>query len=849
MVTRLGSPEEGSTFARRDISHVLLWLRYAPSSIRRQRHRPRVNMRLSCSVVPALVLFSTLGSAQESAHADRALLLVDPSDAESLYVANEYIAARGIPASQVLYMRPGATNYSEFVAVNAPGFQGVLENRGLRDRIDFVVVAPTSEFYVSAPGLVTDSCSPVNRFAIGDAYGLSLVTDTILAGISSTRRNHYGAFSDDGIGFDSETTWYLGLDSGDVSAEQYFIGGLLGYTGPEGNSLQDILDLVQRSAAADGTHPAGTVYLMETTDPARSGPRDGSYPKEVLDIIADGGQAQHLFADLPLGNHDCVGIMTGRATLDIDGADFTLLPGSFADHLTSFAGRFDTTSQTKMSRWIAKGASGTAGTVEEPCNYSGKFPHAGTHQLIHGGLTLGEAWLRRLTYLPFQNQFYGDPLTAPYGYFPLVDVPDFPVAAVGGTITITPIASATQPGALIEAIELTVDGILRTTTVSGGSLSLDTTRLPDGWHEVRVLAFDDTNERNPGRFVALLEVNNLGYSVDMSVAATTGDLSQAYDLTLSTTGGVPTEVLVLHNGRVVASIPGGAGTARVFGQNLGAGPAQLVAQAIYADGSSARSAPLEVTTTFLPGTPVGAAPVAFDYSRSIYGDTAIVLELPASFEDDPSLATYTVSQGPSQATQLDGGGGAFVILLPNPGASGTDSISFHVTTPSGTSATAVISLTYEARPRVMIYGSGINPSGSIEFLGGSIVPGDHFQVALNNPLGTQAAGASSLLFFALSPDPNFPAGTSIPGFGMGGAGAMGELLISLLAPDPVAAEFGPPWLGPDAPSVFDVDIPDDLGLIGRPIYLQGLLLDPTVGGGSGTRFGLTEGLELFFGAF
>ncbi len=806
-------------------------------------------MRSLCSAVSAIVLLSPLASPQESAHADRALLLVDPSDAESLYVANEYIAARGIPVDQVLYMRPGATNFAEFAAVNAPGFHGVLENRGLRDRIDFVVVAPTSEFYVSAPGLVTAGCSPVNRFAIADAYGLSLVTDTILGGLSSTRRNNYADFSDDGVGFDSETTWYLGLDSTNANAEQYFIGGLLGYTGSEGNSLQDILDLVQRSAAADGTHPVGTVYLMETTDAARSGPREGSYPKEVLDIIADGGQAQHLFADLPLGNHDCVGIMTGRATLSIDGGDFTLLPGSFADHLTSFAGRFDTTSQTKMSRWIAKGASGTAGTVEEPCNYSGKFPHAGTHQLIHGGLTLGEAWLRRLTYLPFQNLFYGDPLTAPYGYFPLVDVPDFPATAVSGTINITPVVSATQPGASIEAIELTVDGTLRTTAMPGGSLNLDPTRLADGWHEVRVLAFDDTNERNPGRFVALLEVNNLGYSVDMSASATTGDLSQAYGLSLTTTGGVPTAVRVLHFGRVVASVPGGAGTVRVFGQNLGAGPAQLVAQALYGDGSSARSAPLGLTTTYLPGTPTGATPVAFDYSRSIYDDTAIVLELPASFEDDPSLATYTVSQGPAQATQIDGGGGAFVILSPNPGANGTDSLSFHVTTPSGTSATGVISLTYAARPSAAIYGSGINPAGSIDFLGGRVVPGDHFQVAIDNPLGTQAAGASSLLFFALTPDPNFPSGTSLPGFGMGGAGATGELLISLLAPDPVAGQFGPPWLGPGSPSVFDVDIPDDLGLIGRPIYIQGLLLDPTVGGGSGTRFGLTEGLELFFGAF
>ena len=807
-------------------------------------------MKAPLPLLIAAFALSSVGSAQISAHGDRALVLVDPSDAESMYVANEYIAARDIPRDQVLYMRPGATDYLEFTTVNGPGFLGTMLNRGLLDRVDFVVVAPTADFFVSASGYVTDTCSPVNRFAVGGAYGLIPNADNILDGISSISTNQYYSTVDDGQAFDSEVLWFRGLqDDTDSRAKQYFIGGLLGYTGPEGNTLQEILDLIQRSVDADGTQPAGTVYFMETTDVARSGPRDGAYPTEVADILADGGQAQHLFADLPLGNHDCIGIMTGRATLDIDGADMTLLPGSFADHLTSFAGMFDTTSQTKMSRWIAKGASGTAGTVEEPCNYSGKFPHAGTHELILGGLTLGEAWLRRLAYHPFQNQFYGDPLTAPYGYFPTVDVPGFPTAAVSGTVNLSPVATATQPGATIATLELTVDGILRDTTGSGGSLTLDTTDLEDGWHEVRVLAFDDTNERNPGRYSALLEVDNNGHSVALSAPITSGDLAQAYALDVMASGGNATEVQILHNGRIVASLPMGTGSVTVFGQNLGAGPARLVARAIFDDGTAARSAPVDLTTTFSPGSPVGVVPTAFGYSRTVYDDTTLLLELPASFEDDPSLATFSIVQGPTQATQVGPGGGAFVVITPNAGATGSDTVVFQVTTPAGTSATATIDLTFVPRPTASVYGSGINPAGSIAFAGGKATPGETFQVALDNPLGTQAAGTATFLFFAFAPDPGFPAGTSLPGFGMSAPGANGELLISVLAPDPVAAQTGPPWTGPGTPALLDTAVPEDLTLIGISVFAQGLLLDPTAGGGTGVKFGLTEGLQIDIGAF
>ena len=64
------------------------------------------------------------------------------------------------------------------------------------------------------------------------------------------------------------------------------------------STVGDIIDLIDRSVAVDGTRPAGTFYFMETTDSARSDPRDGLFDGAVTAIQALGGDA------VPLGLGD-----------------------------------------------------------------------------------------------------------------------------------------------------------------------------------------------------------------------------------------------------------------------------------------------------------------------------------------------------------------------------------------------------------------------------------------------------------------------------------------------------------------------------------------------------------------
>ncbi len=623
---------------------------------------------------------------------DHAILVIDPANAESMYVANYYMAKRDVPAANAVYMRPGAASYVEFVDVNLEGFQGALNNRRIRDHVDYVLIPPGDTFFISAPGYVFDSCAPVNRFAVASGYTLANLTGEIFGSLSSQTSSQFALESWDAQFFDASYSWFDGVPS--ASGQAYFLGAMLGYTGPNGNTLQEILDMIDRSAAVDGTQPGGTFYYVETTDVARSGPRDFAYPQAVIEMAAAGGVAEHIFAVLPTGEHDCLGVMTGWASPDVDGASYTILPGAFGDHLTSFAGKFDTTSQTKISEWIEKGASGTCGTVEEPCNYSGKFPHARLHVLYRKGMTLGESWFRSMGFLPFQNLLYGDPLTRPWAFAPSVDVPAPPAGPVSGTIAIAPLAAATAPGAAIDRMELLVDGVVVETIADGGTFTLDTLVLADGWHELRVLAYDTDPARHTGRWIGELDVDNGGLAVTLGAAPPSGDLGQPFDFTFAASGSAVDEVRLLQNGRVVAASASGSATLTVYGQNLGAGPVRVQAEASFAGGGTARSAPVDVSIGYTGGAASGAAPVAFGYTRQVQDDVACVVQLPAAYDDDPAGATYTVVQPPGQATILSTGTGPYRVIRPNPSAAGLDSLTFRVDTPTGTSSVETVVIEY-----------------------------------------------------------------------------------------------------------------------------------------------------------
>jgi uncharacterized protein (TIGR03790 family) len=92
-----------------------------------------------------------------------------------------------------------------------------------------------------------------------------------------------------------------------------------------------------------------------------------------------------------------------------------------ADTLTSYAGVLPhsdgvrpVSGQMPVTEWLQAGATGSYGTVEEPCNYTEKFPRATVlARHYQRGETLIEAYWKSVQ-LPGQGLFVGDPLARPW---------------------------------------------------------------------------------------------------------------------------------------------------------------------------------------------------------------------------------------------------------------------------------------------------------------------------------------------------------------------------------------------------------------------------------------------------
>ena len=177
-----------------------------------------------------------------------------------------------------------------------------------------------------------------------------------------------------------------------------------------GTTLADVKALIDRGVAADGTHPAGSGYLLVTSDRARN-TRARFYQGIVL-MQSDRFKLHILHQDSLRYRNDVMFYFTGLVTVPGIGTN-TFLPGAIADHLTSSGGRLTDSSQMSSLRWLEAGATGSYGSVAEPCNYVEKFPRPNVViDRYLNGETLLEAW--KSVQGPGQGLFIGEPLAAPF---------------------------------------------------------------------------------------------------------------------------------------------------------------------------------------------------------------------------------------------------------------------------------------------------------------------------------------------------------------------------------------------------------------------------------------------------
>lgn len=169
--------------------------------------------------------------------------------------------------------------------------------------------------------------------------------------------------------------------------------------------------LIDLGVRSDGTRPRGTAYLVVGDDVARN-VRATEYP--LADKETSGSMNIDIVRGLPLEKRpDVMFYFVGAVTVPgIESNHF--LPGAVADHLTSFGGMLTDSPQMSSLRWLEAGATGSYGTVVEPCSFPQKFPNVTMLMSYYlAGETLIEAYWKSVQ-MPGQGIFIGEPLARPF---------------------------------------------------------------------------------------------------------------------------------------------------------------------------------------------------------------------------------------------------------------------------------------------------------------------------------------------------------------------------------------------------------------------------------------------------
>ena len=517
------------------------------------------------------------------------LLVVNPNDEPSLRIANAYIAARHIPANNVLYLVPpsagGGGTYeiaiteAEFDAYYLTPIYNAIAARGLINQIDYI--GTLGQPHTVNGYSITNCLAQLTQFHNGlSVAGIVYRPSELLQHPSFPSTNFTYTFGSNSAIHHTQALPNLS-GTAPTPTVQWYMAGMIGYAGQYGLQTDQVIQSLQRSVAADGTKPQGTIYFEDSGDSARVTTSRKPYWAGVESYMtAYGIPWIQESSSLPVNRQDVMGAQIGvPGFIAPQGSKY--LPGSWADNLTSWGGIYagdPGPNETTTSMLIQAGCAATAGTVAEPNGVQERFPLCDLFVFHHEGSTLGEAFYKSV-YMPDLILFHGDLLSQAFADIPQVNFTSSPAngSSVNGTISVSATASLINPGVAtgIGSFTLFVDGTSSGLTSSGSSsvtFNLNTTTLTDGVHELRVVAYNNSQAASEGYAILNVAVNNHGESV--AIAGTNSyqiNWNQTVPLSISAvqgSGPAITGIQLQSNGRVVGSINGSSGVINLSGSQL-----------------------------------------------------------------------------------------------------------------------------------------------------------------------------------------------------------------------------------------------------------------------------------------
>jgi len=351
---------------------------------------------------------------------------------------------------------------------------------------------------------------------------------------------------------------------------RYLLSTMLAMTSGRGNSVREAIECLRRSAAADGTCPAGTVYYLRNDD-IRSTTRLWGFTSAAEKLKAMGVRAEVIEGVLPKQRRDVAGAMIGAAGFNWKSCGSTILPGAICEHLTSFGGAMhEASGQTPLSELLRYGAAGASGTVTEPFAIQAKFPTPFLHVYYASGCSLAEAFYQSI-HGPYQLLIVGDPLCRPWAKIPKVEIEGLtPGATVKGPLRIRP---KVRTSSKIGRYEISLDGRRVIVTPPAEELDVPIASLADGHHEIRLTAVVGDAIETQSSATAPIVVDRHGLS--MEVGALPKSVALDESITLRVKMPQAKRIALFNNRREVASIAGPEGSLRVAATTLGLGRVRL----------------------------------------------------------------------------------------------------------------------------------------------------------------------------------------------------------------------------------------------------------------------------------
>ena len=327
------------------------------------------------------------------------IVVLNQNSTNSLQLANAYCEQRGVPPQNVLRLTNQWSGGS--LSCTADEFENNLQGplldmisrRNLTNQIQFVLLSMDLPYQVIGSNGVNSTTSAL-------FYGFKPDTNSPVPGYPSCSLPDYSSNS---YAFSEQP---FALAPPDTAVTNSFLAVMLTDT-----ALAGAQQFLQRGVASDGSFPAQTVYLARTSDAARS-VRYIEFDNAIFSTRVSGGHSVIRTNTDSTGFASLLGLQTGLANLTLGTNAF--VPGATGDSLTSFAGiLFQPSGQTPLLAFLEAGASGSYGTVVEPCNYLQKFPHPLNYFYQSRGFSLAEAYYQSLLN-PYQGLIVGEPLAAPF---------------------------------------------------------------------------------------------------------------------------------------------------------------------------------------------------------------------------------------------------------------------------------------------------------------------------------------------------------------------------------------------------------------------------------------------------